>query len=84
VDGCESLVKFWTIIDLRSSLIHVFQLKFGLDYDKEVHQSRISGEWSNLIGYEMGFSPAKVYTTPKTLCMDEKNDMDANMATIFC
>jgi hypothetical protein len=49
-----------------------------------MHQPRISGEWSNLIGYEMGFSPGKVYTTPKTSSMDEKNDMDANMATIFC
>ena len=41
-------------------------IRVGLDYNEEVHRSRILGEWSNMIGYEMGFSPDRVYTTTKT------------------
>jgi hypothetical protein len=32
-----------------------------IDYGEEVHQLRILEEWGNMIGYEMGFPPAKVY-----------------------
>ena len=38
----------------------------GLIHNEEMHQSRILGEWSNMIGYNMGSSPAMVYTTVKT------------------
>ena len=41
-------------------------LRAGLDCGKEVHQSTILEEWSNMIGYEMGSSPARVYNTTKT------------------
>ena len=41
-------------------------LRAGFDYAKEVHQSRILGEWSNAIGYKMGSSLVGVYTTTKT------------------
>jgi hypothetical protein len=41
-------------------------LRAGLNYGEEVHHSRISGEWSNMIGFGMNSSLAKVYTTPKT------------------
>ena len=39
-----------------------------------------------MIGYKMGFSLVGVYTTSKTSpmrSMDEKNDIIANMATLF-
>ena len=41
-------------------------LRANLDYNEEVHQSKIEGEWSNMIGYKTGSSPAKVYTMAKT------------------
>jgi hypothetical protein len=42
-----------------------YLLRHGLDYSEEdVHRSRILGEWSNMIGYEMDSSPPKFYTTP--------------------
>ena len=42
-----------------------------------------------MIGYEMGTSPTKVYTTAKISLLETfkhgwKSDMDANMAIIFC
>ena len=30
--------------------------RVGLDYGEELHWSRSLGEWSNMIGYEMGSS----------------------------
>ena len=42
----------------------------GLDYGEEVHWSRILGEWSNMIGYKMDSSPARLYTTAKTSPME--------------
>ena len=62
-------------------------MTIGLDYGEELHRSLILGEWSNMIGYEVGCSPAKVYSTAKTspvgrtLSMNGKNDMVA--ATLF-
>jgi hypothetical protein len=38
----------------------VFGALARLDYGEEVHKSRILGECSNMIGYEMGSSPAGV------------------------
>ena len=38
----------------------------SLDYGEEMHMSRILGKWSNMIGYEMGSSTARVYTMAKT------------------
>ena len=38
----------------------------GLDYSEEVHQSRFLGGWSNMIGYRVGSSLARVCTTAKT------------------
>jgi hypothetical protein len=32
------------------------QLRANLGYGEEVHQSRILGEWINMIGYKMGSS----------------------------
>jgi hypothetical protein len=63
-------------------------LRAGLNYGEEVHHSRISGEWSNMIGFGMNSSLAKVYTTPKTFAEENskhgwKNDMVVNMATFF-
>jgi hypothetical protein len=49
-------------------------VKQPLDYGEEVHWSRNLGEWSNVIGYEMGSSPAKVYTTIKSSPMDNFKD----------
>jgi hypothetical protein len=41
-----------------------YLLRHGLDYSEEdVHRSRILGEWSNMIGYEMDSSPPQFYTT---------------------
>ena len=40
-------------------------LRVNLDYG-EVHITRILGEWSNMVGFEMGPSPAGVYTMAKT------------------
>ena len=40
--------------------------KDALDSNEEVHQSRNFGEWSNMVGYEMGSLLAGVYTTTKT------------------
>ena len=58
------------------------------NYGEEVHRSRISGEWSNMIGYEMGSSPARVSTMAKTSLVENfkherKDNMDINMATLF-
>lgn len=41
-----------------------------------------------MIGYEMGFSPARVYTTTKTSSVENfkhvwKNDMAVNMTRLF-
>ena len=41
-------------------------LRLGFDFGEEIHQSRILGEWSNMIGYDKGSSPTTVYTTAKT------------------
>ena len=53
-----------------------------------MHTSRILGEWSNPIGYKMGSSLARIYTTTKTSSVDNfkhrcKNYMVANMETLF-
>ena len=60
----------------------------GLDYAQEVRWSRILGEWSKMIGYQMGSSPVGVCTMAKTSSMknfkhERNNDMDVNMATLF-
>ena len=44
-------------------------IRFGLIYGEEVYQLRNVGEWSNMIGCRMGFSPIRVYTTVKTSLM---------------
>ena len=31
----------------------------GLDYTEEMHLSKNLGEWSKMIGYDMGFSSAR-------------------------
>ena len=50
-------------------------LRAGLHYgEEEVHQLRILGEWSNMIGYEMGSS------TPRGL----HYNMVVNTLTFFC
>ena len=36
-------------------------LRAGLDYNEEVCRSKMVGEWSSRIGYEMGSSPTGVY-----------------------
>ena len=64
-------------------------LNASLDYGVEVHQSRMLGEWNNMIGYEMGSSLSRVYTTAKISPVENfkhewKNDMVATMATFFC
>jgi hypothetical protein len=41
-------------------------LRANFDYAKVVHQSRIIGEWIDVIGYKMGFSLAGVHTTINT------------------
>lgn len=46
-------------------LLNSYLLRHGLDYSEEdMHRSRIWGEWSNMIGYEMDSSPPTIYTTP--------------------
>jgi hypothetical protein len=50
--------------------------------------SKNLGEWSNTIGYEMGTSPVKVYTTAKISLVENfkhelKNDTVAIIATLF-
>ena len=42
------------------------RLRAALDYNEEVNWPRILGERSNMIAYEMGASPAMIYTTTKT------------------
>ena len=46
--------------DLKRGLGHV------LDYGEEVRWPRSLGEWSNMVGHEMGFSSAGVYSTAET------------------
>jgi hypothetical protein len=67
----------------------LFGLKAGLDCNEEVHRARILGEWSNMIGYIMGFSSFVVYARAWNSPVVNgkhgwKNDMVANMATFFC
>ena len=45
-------------------------LRVVVDYGEKMHRSRILGEWSNMIGYKMGSSLARVYTTAKTCLME--------------
>jgi hypothetical protein len=45
-------------------------LRVNLDYSEEVHFSRTSGEWSNMIGCKTSSSPAGDYTTVKTSPME--------------
>ena len=63
-------------------------VRAGLDYDEVVQWSRILGEWSNMIGYKLGSSLAKVYTMAKSSQAkifehEWKDDMAANMATLY-
>ena len=44
---------------------HQPTLRACLDYNEDVHRSRILGERRNMIGYEMGSSLAEVYSTTK-------------------
>jgi hypothetical protein len=44
----------------------MWRLRVGSDYSEEVHWLRLLGEWSNKIGYKVGFSPARVYITTNT------------------
>lgn len=57
------------ILAEESPAFHVAMITYlhgvRLDYNEETHQSGISWEWSNTIGYKMSFSPVKVYTTSK-------------------
>jgi hypothetical protein len=46
-------------------VLHECAIRANLHYKEEEHRSRNLGEWSNMIGYEMGTSPAGVYTMPK-------------------
>jgi len=48
------------------TIVRCTTLRAGLDYGEEVHRSRISGEWSNMIGYDISSSHAEVYTTANT------------------
>ena len=41
-------------------------VKWPLDYNEDVHQSRQLGEWSNMIGYKMGSSLVGILSTTKT------------------
>jgi hypothetical protein len=62
------------------------------NHSGEVHWCRIIIEWSNIIGYMLGSSPVRVYTTAnlgqdfsneELSIYEYKNDMDANMATLL-
>ena len=64
---------------ISSEANHKVCIRASLNYGEEVHQSRILGEWSNTIGYEMGSSLARVYTTVKTSLV-ENFDMDEKIA----
>jgi hypothetical protein len=55
---------------------------------KKMHRSRILGEWSNMIGHDMGSSPTRVYTTGQDFSSGElqawmKNDIATTMETLF-
>jgi hypothetical protein len=59
-----------------------------LRYNEEVHKSKILREWSDMISYEMGNPSTGIYTMAKTSSAGTfkhqwKNDMVANMATIY-
>ena len=41
-------------------LLTLLSLRVGLDYGEGVHWSNVMGECSNVIGYEMSYSPARV------------------------
>ena len=78
----------WSILWSKSCYEKTPQMD-GLDYGEEVHHSRVGGEWSNMLGYEMDSSLAGIYTLVKEFLwwrissMNEKNDMDASMVTFF-
>jgi hypothetical protein len=55
-------------------------LTASLDYGEELHRSGgILGEWSDMIGYEMGSSPMRLYTTAKTISVKEILSMDEKL-----
>jgi hypothetical protein len=62
-------------------------LRAALHYDGEGYQSKILGEFWNMIGQEWD-CPVQVYSTVKNSPMENfahrwKNDMATNMATLF-
>jgi hypothetical protein len=44
----------------------VFTISANFDYGEEVHESINLGEWSTVIGYEMGSPQTTLYTTANT------------------
>ena len=69
------------------SVLGVTTLTAGWVYGDEVQRSRNLGEWSNMIVYERGSSPAMMYTTSKTSPMDSfkrgwKDDMAIDMVEV--
>ena len=64
----------------------VFRANLG--YGDEVPWSRIFSGWSNMIGYKMSSSHARVYTMAKTSLVknfkhNKKTDMATNVTTLF-
>jgi hypothetical protein len=51
----------------------------GLDFGEELHWLLVLGEWSNMIGYEVGCSPARVYTRAKTSPVGRTSSMNGKM-----
>jgi hypothetical protein len=52
------------ILDLLSQMTRLW---VGLDYGEKVDKSSICRQWSNMIGYETGSSPARVYTMARPI-----------------
>jgi hypothetical protein len=56
--------KRWTTVS-EVFYVETIEGRASLDYDEEVHQSRVLRGWSDMIGYEMGSSLVMFYIMVK-------------------
>ena len=77
-------IRFWVVkLLFLMRLWFLWKIRVGLDHGEEVHWSRSLGEWSNMVGYEMGSSRVGVYQW-RTSSVNGKNDMVGQHSNTFC
>ena len=75
--SCKTLLRMWIMlcgfqhgfVTFRKSSI-CGELRANFDYGDEVHQSRMLGAWSSMIGYITGFSLVGFYTMAETFLVE--------------